>query len=120
MLLCIGAATATGYYFLGLGLGLGLVSAVLLGTVIAPTDPVLASDVQVGPPNEGMKSETKFALTSEPGLNDGVAFLLIVRPVFGWLVLNSSKMKNKERLAIGFWHPWNGFDIPSCICFQQI
>jgi len=31
-----------------------------------------------------------------------VTFLLIVRPVFGWLALSSSKMKNKERLAIGF------------------
>lgn len=77
MLLCIIAASTLGYYFLGLGLA----SAVLLGAVLAPTDPVLASDVQVGPPNDGMKSETKFSLTAEAGLNDGVAF------PFTWLAI---------------------------------
>jgi NhaP-type Na+/H+ or K+/H+ antiporter len=37
----------------------GLVSAtaLLLGSVIAPTDPVLASDIQVGGPNQGAKDE---------------------------------------------------------------
>lgn len=58
--------------------GLPLAAAVLAGAVMAPTDPVLASDVQVpgpgpqdGPPEE---RETRFALTSEAGLNDGLAF----------------------------------------------
>lgn len=37
-------------------LGLNLASAVLLGAVLAPTDPVLASDVQVGPPNSERKA----------------------------------------------------------------
>ena len=60
---------------LGWGLlGLGLASAVLLGAVLAPTDPVLASDVQVGPPMSGVEDEVRFALTSEAGLNDGLAF----------------------------------------------
>lgn len=77
MILCIIVATLLGYYYLGLGLA----SATLLGAVLAPTDPVLASDVQVGPPNEDGKSETKFALTSEAGLNDGVAF------PFTWLAI---------------------------------
>lgn len=56
------------------GLGLSLAGAVLLGAVMAPTDPVLASDVQVGPPGSGEDHETRFALTSEAGLNDGLAF----------------------------------------------
>ncbi|MDB5458194.1 MAG: sodium/hydrogen exchanger [Caulobacter sp.] len=56
------------------GLGLGLASALLLGAVLAPTDPVLASDVQVGPPRSGEDGEVRFALTSEAGLNDGFAF----------------------------------------------
>ena len=55
-------------------LGLGLASALLLGAALAPTDPVLASDVQVGPPHEGMEDEVRFALTAEAGLNDGLSF----------------------------------------------
>lgn len=60
-----------------------LVTAVLFGAVIAPTDPVLASEVQVGAPGEGIpeegakdreEEEIRFALTSEAGLNDGLAF----------------------------------------------
>ncbi|HSP36947.1 MAG TPA: sodium:proton antiporter [Frankiaceae bacterium] len=57
-------------------LGLAPASAILLGSVLAPTDPVLASDVQVGEPSEDEESEdeVRFALTSEAGLNDGLAF----------------------------------------------
>jgi sodium/hydrogen antiporter len=55
-------------------LGLDLAAAVLLGAVLAPTDPVLASDVQLGPPGRGEQGEVRFALTSEAGLNDGLAF----------------------------------------------
>lgn len=54
--------------------GLPLAAAVLLGAAIAPTDPVLAASVQVGKPREGNEPETRFALTSEAGLNDGLAF----------------------------------------------
>lgn len=64
------------------------VTALLLGAVIAPTDPVLASEVQVGEPGEGKTSkkhdeadddsevedEVRFSLTSEAGLNDALAF----------------------------------------------
>jgi NhaP-type Na+/H+ or K+/H+ antiporter len=55
-------------------LGLGIASALLLGAALAPTDPVLASDVQVGGPGEGKEDAVRFALTSEAGLNDGLAF----------------------------------------------
>lgn len=55
-------------------LGLGLAAALLLGAVLAPTDPVLAADVQVGPPRSGEEDEVRFALTAEAGLNDGLAF----------------------------------------------
>lgn len=55
-------------------LGLGLASALLLGASLAPTDPVLASDIQVGPPRTGEEDEVRFALTSEAGLNDGASF----------------------------------------------
>lgn len=64
-------------------------TAMLLGAVLAPTDPVLASEVQVGAPGEGAENketedndetghgeedEIRFSLTSEAGLNDGLAF----------------------------------------------
>lgn len=58
----------------GLAAGLPLASALLLGAVLAPTDPVLAGDVQVGPPTEGGEHPVRFALTTEAGLNDGLAF----------------------------------------------
>lgn len=48
--------------------------AVLLGAALAPTDPVLAGDVQIGPPLEGGEHPVRFALTTEAGLNDGLAF----------------------------------------------
>ncbi|WP_349370143.1 cation:proton antiporter [Salinarimonas sp.] len=70
MPLTIAAITLIGWGFLGLGLP----AALLLGAALAPTDPVLASDVQVGPPRSGADDETRFALTSEAGLNDGLAF----------------------------------------------
>ncbi|MEV0585368.1 cation:proton antiporter [Nonomuraea sp. NPDC050310] len=54
-------------------------AALLLGAVLAPTDPVLASDVQVGEPvdAENADDEVRFALTSEAGLNDGLAFPVV-------------------------------------------
>ncbi|MCA8831053.1 cation:proton antiporter [Hymenobacter pini] len=54
--------------------GLPLASAVLLAATLAPTDPVLAGDVQVGKPGEGREDNVRFALTGEAGLNDGLAF----------------------------------------------
>ncbi|MPQ96423.1 sodium:proton antiporter [Modestobacter sp. I12A-02628] len=57
-------------------LGLGVAAAVLLAAALAPTDPVLATEVQVAEPSEDVDSEdeARFALTSEAGLNDGLAF----------------------------------------------
>ncbi|CAA2100854.1 K(+)/H(+) antiporter NhaP2 [Methylobacterium bullatum] len=55
-------------------LGLGIAASLLIAAALAPTDPVLASDVQVGPPSEGEEDEMRFGLTSEAGLNDGLAF----------------------------------------------
>lgn len=54
--------------------GLAVATAVVLGAVLAPTDPVLASDVQVGKPLEGGEHPVRFTLTAEAGLNDGLAF----------------------------------------------
>jgi NhaP-type Na+/H+ or K+/H+ antiporter len=77
-----------GIAFLGWWLvELSAAAAVLLGAVLAPTDPVLASDVQVGPPGSGEEDEVRFSLTSEAGLNDGLAFpfvsLAVAMAVYG-------------------------------------
>jgi NhaP-type Na+/H+ or K+/H+ antiporter len=55
-------------------MGLSWTVALLLGASLAPTDPVLAADVQVGPPKSGEEDEVRFGLTSEAGMNDGAAF----------------------------------------------
>lgn len=68
--------------FASVAMGLSLGAAVILGAVLAPTDPVLADDVQVGPPGEGEESEPRFALTSEAGLNDGLAFPFVFLGVY--------------------------------------
>ncbi|MFB9670773.1 cation:proton antiporter [Microlunatus capsulatus] len=71
---CIAVVTLVGSAWLGLGLA----AALLLAAVVAPTDPVLASEVQVAEPAEEpdapVEDEARFALTSEAGLNDGLAF----------------------------------------------
>src|ERR1700712_4663402 len=79
MPLSIAATAVLGWW----ALGLGPAAAVLLGSVLAPTDPVLASDVQVGEPSEDEESEdeVRFALTSEAGLNDGLAFPFTYIPI---------------------------------------
>lgn len=66
----IAAVTLLGMWVAGLSLGAALV----LGAALAPTDPVLAGDLGVPAPGEGDRSEPAFALTSEAGLNDGLAF----------------------------------------------
>lgn len=70
MPLSILAMALLGYYVFSLSLA----AAILLGAVLAPTDPVLASSIQVGPPNTGREDTPRFTLTSEAGLNDGLAF----------------------------------------------
>ncbi|MCW4148180.1 cation:proton antiporter [Halomonas sp. 18H] len=61
-----------GYYVLALPLG----AAILLGAILAPTDPVLATDVQVR--HMGDKDPLRFTLTSEAGMNDGSAFPFVM------------------------------------------
>jgi NhaP-type Na+/H+ or K+/H+ antiporter len=72
MLVTVALIAGVGWLALGLPLG----AAVLLGGILAPTDPVLASDVQMGEP--GDRDRLRFALTGEAGLNDGTAFPIIM------------------------------------------
>jgi NhaP-type Na+/H+ or K+/H+ antiporter len=79
MPITVGLTAVLGYWWFGMLPA----TAVLLGAVVAPTDPVLASDVQATPPTVETVEEMdptdqegaiRFALTSEAGLNDGLAF----------------------------------------------
>ena len=70
MPLTIAAVALLGWW----ALGLAPASALLLGAALAPTDPVLARSVQVGPPGENKRHDVRFSLTVEAGLNDGLAF----------------------------------------------
>lgn len=85
--------TIAGVALFGIGvMGLSLGAAVILGAILAPTDPVLAGDVGVGPPGSEDEHEPNFSLTGEAGLNDGLAFpflflgVLIAEPGGGWFL----------------------------------
>ena len=72
MSITVGIVAAFSYYVLTLPLGAG----VLLGAILAPTDPVLATDVQVR--HAGDYDTLRFTLTSEAGMNDGSGFPFIM------------------------------------------
>lgn len=72
MTITIALIALAGYYGLGLPVG----AAVLLGAILAPTDPVLASGVQVEHATD--RDRLRFALTGEAGLNDGTAFPFVL------------------------------------------
>ena len=72
MLVTVALIAGAGVAWLGLPLG----AAILLGGILAPTDPVLASDVQVAEPDD--RDRLRFALTGEAGLNDGTAFPFVL------------------------------------------
>jgi sodium/hydrogen antiporter len=92
MLLSIVATAALAHFWLSFNMA----SAILLGAALAPTDPVLASDVQVGPPLEKDRSNVRFSLTAEGGLNDGMAF------PFTWLAIALVMYQYSTEL-IGTW-----------------
>src|SRR5687768_8403994 len=93
MPLCIGAIA-----LLAAWAGLPWMVALLLGAALAPTDPVLAADVQVGPPRTGEEDEVRFGLTSEAGLNDGFAF-----PFVNLALAMAAAQASGERDWLGAW-----------------
>jgi sodium/hydrogen antiporter len=72
MVVTVLAIATFAYVFLDLPVG----ACILLGGILAPTDPVLASDVQVVHP--GDRDRLRFALTGEGGLNDGTAMPFVL------------------------------------------
>ena len=95
MVLTIGAVAGLGWWLAALAPA----SAVLLAAALAPTDPVLAGDVQVGDPGEGGEDHVRFALTTEAGLNDGLAF------PFVWLAVALVGVSGPAALpgVVGHW-----------------
>lgn len=97
MPLCIAGVSLLGWW----ALGLAPASAILLGAVLAPTDPVLARSVQVGPPGENKRHDIRFSLTVEAGINDGLAF------PFTYLAIAAIGMT-----SLGTWTlEWAAFDL---------
>ena len=73
--------------------------AMLLGAMLAPTDPVLASEVQLSHPDD--RDELRFGLTSEGGLNDALAFPFVY---FGLYWIKDNDWQN-------WWWKWLGVDL---------
>ncbi len=78
--------------FASVVMGLSLGAAVLLGAVLAPTDPVLAGDVGLEAPGGATVREPRLSLHTEAGLNDGLASPFVVLGLFiaargatGWI-----------------------------------
>ncbi len=72
MVITVAVIAAIGVGLMGMSPG----AAILLGAILAPTDPVLASEVQVA--NPGDRDRLRFGLTGEGGLNDGAAFPFVM------------------------------------------
>ncbi len=99
MPLCIAGVALLGWWA-----GLAPAAALLLGAALAPTDPVLASDVQVAGPQTGdhevdETDEVRFTLTSEAGLNDGLAFPFVYAAI----------LLATEGAVSGWWAEWLGW-----------
>jgi sodium/hydrogen antiporter len=83
---------AIAYAFMGFNWG----AAVLLGAILAPTDPVLASEVQLSHIED--HDELRFGLTSEGGLNDALAFPFVY---FGLYFLKDHNWENWFKYWVG-------------------
>lgn len=83
-------------------LGFVPATAILLGAVIAPTDPVLASDIQTSPPHEEDTSNARLALTTEAGLNDGLAFPFTNMAIAMALIGNAPSLWFTEWFLVDF------------------
>lgn len=92
MPISIFAIAAVGKFFLGMDWG----AAILLGAILAPTDPVLASAIQLD--NTSDNDELRFGLTSEGGLNDALAFPFVY---FGLFAIKDDNWNNWLKNWIG-------------------
>ncbi len=77
--------------------GLAVPAALLIGAVLAPTDPVLAGDLQVAGPKEGDTHGVRLTLTAEAGFNDGLAF------PFTYLAIAAASLGFSDPSWLGTW-----------------
>lgn len=91
MTITVGLVAGVGVAWLGLSIG----AAILLGGIVAPTDPVLASEVQLEHARD--RDKVRFTLTTEAGLNDGTAFPFVMLGV---------ALIHGEELGAGAWRWW--------------
>lgn len=82
LLVVMPASIALVAVFGQLVMGLSLGAAILLGAALAPTDPVLAGDVGLGPPGVGAEGEPRLSLHTEAGINDGLAAPFVLLGLF--------------------------------------
>jgi NhaP-type Na+/H+ or K+/H+ antiporter len=73
MLVTVALATLAGWWLMP---GLGMAGALLLAGILAPTDPVLASEVQIRSQND--RDAVRVSLTAEGGLNDATALPVVM------------------------------------------
>lgn len=97
MPISIVAIAAVGHWLLGMDWG----PAILLGAILAPTDPVLASEVQLSDIDD--EDELRFGLTSEGGLNDALAFPFVY---FGLYWLKDPNWENWFKKWVGIQLIW--------------
>lgn len=97
MPISIVAIAAVGHWLVGMDWG----PAILLGAILAPTDPVLASEVQLSDIDD--EDELRFGLTSEGGLNDALAFPFVY---FGLYWLKDPNWENWFKKWVGVQLIW--------------
>jgi hypothetical protein len=91
MVITIAALAGLLYSWLDMSLG----AAIVIAAALAPTDPVLAGEVQVSDPSD--RDRLRSALTGEAGLNDGTAYPFVLLGL-GLLSLHD--------LGPGMWRWW--------------
>jgi NhaP-type Na+/H+ or K+/H+ antiporter len=97
MLLTVGMLAALGVYWLGLPIG----AAILLAAILAPTDPILASDVQVR--DVGDRDRIRFALSGEGGLNDATALPFIMAALALLAVPQATAWQGGAAVGLAAW-----------------
>lgn len=103
MLLTSGLVAAIGVFVLELPLALS----VLLGAILSPTDPVLASDVQIK--DAGDRDRLRFSLSGEGGMNDGTAYPVVMFGLFLMGVPEGREHGSLWSIASAAWGIVGGF-----------
>jgi NhaP-type Na+/H+ or K+/H+ antiporter len=103
MIVTAGLIAYAGVFLLGMPPGI----AILLGAIMAPTDPVLASDVQVR--DVGDRDRLRFALSGEGGLNDGTAYPVVMVGLFLLGAQDAHDYGSPQALLLALWGILAGF-----------